>query len=184
MYQFESNRLGFRLWKDEDKIPFSIMNADNNVMKYFPNDIDKDESDNFIERIKNHFEINGYGLWAVEEKKSCDFIGFIGFYTATFESDFTPCVEIGWRLSNRYWNKGYATEGAKKSLEYGFNILELNKVYSFTSEINKPSINVMKKIGLLKQKCFLHPNIDDNNPLKPHVLYKIDKKAFNKNCKN
>jgi len=50
--------------------------------------------------------------------------------------------------------------------------------------MNKPSINVMKKIGLIKQKSFLHPNIDDNNPLKPHVLYKIDKEAFDKSSKN
>jgi ribosomal-protein-alanine N-acetyltransferase len=176
-YQFESDRLGFRLWSNQDSVPFSKMNADSKVMKYFPQVLNKEESDKFIERIMTHFKDYGYGLWAVDIKETHEFIGFIGFYTATFESNFTPCVEIGWRLDSKFWNKGYATEGAIKCLDYGFNILGLNDIYSFTSIINKPSINVMKKIGLKEQGTFFHPNISEGNPLRPHVLYKIDKKT-------
>ncbi|MBS4535120.1 GNAT family N-acetyltransferase [Clostridium sp. D2Q-14] len=179
-YQFESDRLGFRLWNAEDSMLFSRMNADNNVMQYFPNVLSKEESDKFIEKIMNHFEEHGYGLWAVELKVTNKFIGFIGFYTATFEADFTPCIEIGWRLDDRFWNKGYATEGAIKCLEYGFKVLGLNKIYSFTSQLNKPSINVMKKIGLKEQGSFFHPSIEADNPLRLHVLYEIDKKAYDK----
>lgn len=84
-------------------------------------------------------------------------------------------------LDEKFWNKGYATEGAIKCLDYGFNILGLNDVFSFTSKINEPSINVMKKIGLIEQDTFLHPNISEDNPLRPHVLYKIDKKTYDKN---
>jgi ribosomal-protein-alanine N-acetyltransferase len=180
-YEFESDRLGFRFWNDEDSVPFSRMNANNKVMQYFPSVLNKEQSDKFIERIMDHFKDYGYGLWAVDIKETHDFIGFIGFYTAKFESCFTPCVEIGWRLDEKFWNKGYATEGAIKCLDYGFNILGLNDIFSFTSKINKPSINVMKKIGLIEQDTFLHPNISEDNPLRPHVLYKIDKKTYDKN---
>ncbi|MBH1939743.1 GNAT family N-acetyltransferase [Mobilitalea sibirica] len=183
-YEFESDRLGFRLWCDEDKVPFARMNADSKVMQYFPNIQNKEESDKFIERIMDHFKEHGYGLWAVEIKETQEFIGFIGFYTATFESEFTPCVEIGWRLDHRFWNKGYATEGAINCLDYGFSILGLNDIYSFTSRINRPSINVMKKIGLIEQSTFLHPNISKDSPLRPHVLYKIDKNTYVKNAKD
>ncbi len=179
-YQFESERLGFRLWSDEDSMPFSRMNSNSQVMQYFPKALNKEESDKLIHRIMNHFNDYGYGLWAVDIKDTDEFIGFIGFSTATFESDFTPCVEIGWRLDNRYWNKGYATEGANKCLEYGFNHLGLSDIFSFTATMNKPSINVMKKIGLKEQGTFLHPNLDVDHPLRPHVLYKIDKKAYDK----
>lgn len=179
-YKFESERLGFRLWVDEDYEPFSKMNSDSNVMQYFPNSLTRVESDNLIKRIMRHFKEYGYGLWAVELKSTKEFIGFIGFNTATFETDFTPCLEIGWRLDRRFWNKGYATEGAIKCLEYGYSILDLDKIYSFTSEINKPSINVMKKIGLQYQGSFLHPNINENSQLRPHVLYMIDKKEYEK----
>lgn len=177
-YEFESDRLGFRLWKDDDSRIFSRMNADSKVMQYFPSILNEKESDQFIERIMEHFKEHGYGLWAVELKETHEFIGFIGFYTAKFESDFTPCVEIGWRLDHRFWNKGYATEGARKCLDYGFNKLGLNEIFSFTSAINKPSINVMKKIGLIEQGVFQHPNISEESPLKPHVLYKINRNIY------
>lgn len=177
-YEFESERLGFRQWIDEDRIPFAKINSNQEVMKYFTKQLTEEESDKFIERISEHFKVHGYGLWAVEIKESSQFIGFIGFYTATFESAFTPCIEIGWRLDHNFWNMGYATEGAKKCLEFGLNKLGLVDIYSFTSQINEPSIRVMKKIGLIEMGTFPHSNIDDDNPLKPHVLYKIDKARY------
>ena len=80
-------------------------------------------------------------------------------------------MEIGWRLAKAYWNKGYATEGAKACLQYGYDKLGFQDVYSFTSQLNKPSIRVMEKIGLIKIGEFMHIKLEDENPLKPHVLY-------------
>lgn len=177
-YVFESPRLGFRTWKESDKAPFSKMNANEEVMKYFPKTLSSTESDAFVDRINEHFREKGYGLWAVEIKETKELIGFIGFSIATFDSDFTPCIEIGWRLDNKYWNKGYATEGAKACLDYGFNKLGFGAIYSFTAELNKPSQNVMKKIGLRKIKDFQHPRVEDGSPLKPHVLYGISKDEY------
>jgi ribosomal-protein-alanine N-acetyltransferase len=174
-YIFESKRLGFRNWKSSDKIQFAAMNSNPAVMKYFPKQLTATESDNFVERIKYHFVKHGYGLWAVELKLTREFIGFIGFQNATFEADFTPCVEIGWRLDEKYWNNGYATEGAMRCLEYGFNTLKLDNIYSFTAKINTPSKNVMKKIGMKKQREFNHPKVDQNSALLEHVLYKVSR---------
>lgn len=67
-YEFESERLGFRQWIDEDRIPFAKMNANQEVMKYFTKQLTEEESDKFIERISEHFKVHGYGLWAVEVK--------------------------------------------------------------------------------------------------------------------
>lgn len=178
IYEFESERLGFRQWKEEDKIPFSKMNNNIDVMKYFPSVLTRRESDTFVDKIVKHFEEQGYGLWSVEIKENQTFIGFIGFFNATFEAYFTPCIEIGWRLDNEFWNRGYATEGAKACLEFAFNKLGMDEIYSFTSRLNKPSINVMKKIGLEKVGSFNHPRVELNNPLRPHVLYKIDKAMY------
>lgn len=177
-YIFESSRLGFRMWEESDKDLLYNMNANKEVMRYFPKTLDYKETDSFLDRIQGHFKQNGYGLWAVEIKDTKEFIGFIGFLITTFEAEFTPCVEIGWRLDNKYWNKGYATEGAKACLEYGFNELNLDAVYSFTAKINKPSENVMKRIGLKKVGEFKHPKVEENSPLKSHVLYKIEKTKY------
>lgn len=170
-YIFESERLGFRLWKDSDKARFAKMNADKDVMAFMPKSLTPKESNNFILKIEDHFTDKNYGLWAVDVKSTGSFIGFIGFYTAKFDSDFTPCVEIGWRINKVHWNKGYATEGARACLEYGFNNLGFDKIYSFTSKINVRSIRVMEKIGLIYEKDFDHPNLEADNPLRPHVLY-------------
>jgi len=177
-YEFESERLGFRRWTEEDKIPFAQMNADKDVMEFFPKLLTKTESDAFVGRIEAHFENFGYALWAIDVKATNEFIGYIGFYSADSDLDFTPCVEIGWRISKKNWHKGYATEGAKACLKYGLDVLNLDEIYSFTSKINVKSINVMEKIGLVKEREFDHPDIGQESPLKAHVLYKLDINTF------
>jgi len=174
-YVFETERLGFRMWQESDRIPFAEMNRDPDVMRYFPNSLSLEESNHLCDRIEKHFEVHGYGLWAVEHKKNREFIGFIGFSTATFESEFTPCIEIGWRIRKDFWKQGYAWEGATACLDFGFTQLGLKEIYSFTSEINQPSINVMRKIGMRHVSNFDHPKIENDNPLKKHVLYKIQR---------
>ncbi len=173
MVYFETDRLVFRDWKETDLEEFRIMNKDTRVMKYFTKILTVEETDNFYNKIQNELRDYGYGLYAVETKESNDFIGFIGFHWANFISEFTPCIEIGWRLKYDAWGNGFATEGAKECLNYGFEILKFNKIYSFTSKINYRSENIMKKIGMKKIMEFDHPNIIEGSPLKKHVLYDV-----------
>jgi RimJ/RimL family protein N-acetyltransferase len=79
----------------------------------------------------------------------------------------------GWRLKKEAWGREYATEGAAACLRYGFSELGLDEVYSFTAEVNEPSRNVMKKIGMNFVKTFSHPRVDPGSPLSRHVLYLI-----------
>jgi len=173
MIYFESERLLFRDWNEVDLPVFREMNKDPLVMKYFPRVLEEEETDSFYQRIKDEFTTSGYGLYAVEVKKTKEFIGYIGFHKAAFPSFFTPCIEIGWRLSSLAWGKGYATEGAIACLKYGFSKLNLSEVFSFTAKINLPSENVMKKIGMTKITEFDHPNVSKSSPLGRHVLYEI-----------
>jgi len=168
-----TERLILRNWCDTDIEPFVQMNSDARIMKYFPNVLNRLQTIEFVQKIQQHFDKYTYGLFAVEEKLNREFIGFIGFSHPQFESFFTPCIEIGWRLSATYWNKGLATEGALACLEYGFSILNFNNIYSFTSVHNLPSISVMKKIGLKHHGDFDHPKINKDNWLYKHTLYSI-----------
>lgn len=174
MIYFETKRLVFRDWNEQDLNEFRIMNKDTRVMEYFKKILNKEETDRFYNAIQDEFRNYGYGLYAVETRHNNDFIGFIGFHWANFNSQFTPCIEIGWRLKYEAWGNGFATEGAKACLKYGFDTLGFNKIYSFTSKINLSSENVMKKVGMVKVMEFEHPNIMENNPLRKHVLYSID----------
>lgn len=175
----ETKRLILRQWKESDFEPFIKMGLDQDVMQFFPNLLTPQESLNLIQKISLLIDENGWGFWAIELKESHEFIGFIGLHNQPQQFDFSPCVEIGWRLAKEFWKQGYATEGAKAVLDYAFNVLNLDKVVSFTASINKPSETVMKRLGMQKVKNFDHPKVPFNHELRAHVLYEITKASFN-----
>ncbi|MEK0313858.1 GNAT family N-acetyltransferase [Cohnella sp. 56] len=177
MIYLETSRLRLRDWEETDLAPFYRLNADEQVMKYFPKTLSAEETNGFYHSIVAEIKECGFGFYAVEVKESKEFIGFIGFHRATFDTDFTPCIEIGWRLKKEAWGKGYATEGATACLQYGFNTLGFHDIYSFTADINTPSKNVMTKIGMSFIKMFHHPKVEKNSPLSKHVLFHIKQKG-------
>ena len=169
--QIKTKRLTLREWLPQDSKPFAAMNSDPQVMEFFPKILTQTESDNLIEKIKANFTNHGFGLMAAELSDTKQFIGFIGLHVPSLATDFTPCVEIGWRIAKEYWGQGLATEGAKAVLNYAFQELKLEKVVSFTTKNNAKSINVMKKLGLKYERDFLHPSLPTNHALAWHVLY-------------
>lgn len=176
MIYLETPRLRLRDWEEADLEPFSRMNANADVMTYFPKVSSAEETKTFYQSIVAEFKECGFGFYAVEAKENNAFIGFIGFHRPTFEADFTPCIEIGWRLKKEAWGKGYATEGASACLAYGFKELGFSEVYSFTADVNGPSKNVMTKIGMDFIKYFNHPRVEKDSPLSKHVLFRISSK--------
>lgn len=168
----ETPRLILRSWKPEDLPLFIAMNKDALVMKYFPATLTEEETGAFYVRIQEEFCRVGWGLYAVELKESGQFIGYVGLHEIGFDADFTPGIEIGWRLAADVHNRGYATEAAKAVLQlaksHGFEC-----VLSFTAEINKPSERVMQKIGMEKVRTFAHPKLPTASPLSLHVLYRL-----------
>lgn len=174
-YIFNSERLGFRNWQDSDLKALAKMNADPRVMEYFPSTVDEIETAKFIARMQAEFAKHNFCYFAVDLLSSNEFIGFIGLSNKDFEADFTPCVDIGWRIDPDHWGKGYATEGAKACLDYGFNTIALTSIVSMAPKINKKSIAVMKKIGMQFETEFDHPALLDDERLKTCVLYKIER---------
>lgn len=170
----ETERLILRSWKYEDRESFAVMNGDGNVMRYFPATLSVDESKAFVDRINAEFEETGFGLYAVVIKATGEFIGYVGFHRFTFDAPFSPGWEIGWRISDKFWHKGYATEAAKACLDYASTNHLCDRLYSFTAVPNIPSANVMKRLGMSYQGTFMHPALADGHWLKEHKLYSID----------
>lgn len=156
------------------------MNADPEVMEYFPSPLPRAETEARFERIKEHFKRHGFGIWAVEEKATGNFLGWLGLMVPAFAAPFTPCVEIGWRLKKSAWGKGYATEAAFAALEYGFLDLDLEEIVSFTVPDNFRSIRVMEKLGMShsSKDDFDHPLIEEGHPLRRHVLYRLKRAKY------
>lgn len=180
--QLTTRRLVMRRWRSSDSEPFAALNADEEVMKYFPRMLAREESDALIERIERNFENAGFGLWAVEIQSSGEFIGFVGLSQPSWQSSFTPCVEIGWRLAKKYWGHGYAPEAALEAMRDGFERLGLAEILSWTATINLNSIRVMEKIGMARNphEDFDHPLIESDHALCKHVLYRKSNTSSNK----
>ena len=171
--EIETSRLTLRRWTLADLEPFARINADADVMEFFPSTLTREESDALLGRINNHFDSHGFGLWAVEVK-SGPLIGFIGLNVPRFDAHFTPCVEIAWRLAKQHWGNGYAPEGARAALDFAFGPLDLDEVVALTTTNNYRSRRVMEKIDMTcsEDDDFDHPWVEDG-PLRRHVLYRI-----------
>jgi ribosomal-protein-alanine N-acetyltransferase len=168
-------RLALRAWTDADLEPFAALNADPQVMEFFPAPLARDESDRAAERIRAHFARHGFGLWAVGVVGEHPFIGFVGLGVPSFEAPFMPCVEIGWRLAHAHWGQGYALEAARAALDFAFGPLGLDEIVSFTSATNLRSQRVMERLGMRRApgEDFDHPRIPRESPLARHVLYRV-----------
>ena len=151
------------------------MNADPRVAEYLPTPLSRSESEAFVTRVEAHFEKHGFGLWAVEVLENYRFAGYVGLMRPRFESHFTPCVEVGWRLASEHWGKGYATEGASAAIAYGFDVIGLREILSWTVPANMRSRRVMEKLGMTRDPAddFDHPLLPEGHPLRRHVLYRI-----------
>jgi RimJ/RimL family protein N-acetyltransferase len=143
--ELETDRLLLRMWREEtDFEPFAEMCGDENVMRFLGGKpLDRLEAWRNMAFHIGHWELRGYGHWAVEEKSSGKFIGRLGFLNPVG----WPAFEIGWTLSHSAWGKGYASEGARRALAYAFKELDKPHVISLIHPDNKNSIRVAEQLG-------------------------------------
>jgi len=175
-----TERLLLRPWRESDRLPFQRLNADPRVMEFMPARLSAPESDQLMDRIEEHFEHCGFGLFAAELLENQTLVGYIGLAVPIFDAPFMPAVEIGWRLAAEYWGRGLATEGARAVLRYAFEDLALSSLVSFTAPKNLRSIKVMEKLGMVHDPGddFDHPRLPEGHPLRRHVLYRLDREAW------
>lgn len=144
-------------------------------MEFMPARLSNSESDSLVEKIERHIQTHGFGLLAAELRSSQSFIGYIGLAIPSFHAAFTPCVEVGWRLSALHWGKGLATEGAREVVRYAFRVLGLDELVSFTVPANIRSRRVMEKLGMTHDPTddFDHPQLAEGHLPRRHVLYRL-----------
>jgi ribosomal-protein-alanine N-acetyltransferase len=167
------DRVVLRGWEGRDAEPFAALNADPLAMEFFPAPLSRTESDAMIGRAQAGLESRGWGWWCLDIGGVC--AGFVGLGQPTFEAPFTPCVEIGWRMTTRFWGRGYATEAARLALTFGFRHIGLAEIVSFTTVANWRSRRVMERLGMRRSPSddFEHPRIAPGHPLRLHVLYRM-----------
>jgi ribosomal-protein-alanine N-acetyltransferase len=151
------------------------MNADPAVMEFLSATLRPDQSDALALRFEDELERRGFCPWAVEDRESGDFIGFIGLHEVPEYLPFAPAVEVGWRLARRYWGRGFATEGARAAITFAFGDLCLGEIVSMTARLNVRSQRVMERLSMRRDpgEDFEHPHVDEGSDLRRHVLYRL-----------
>lgn len=174
MHELATERLLLRAWRPEDRTPFAALNADSEVMRHFPSLLSRRESDAVADRIEEHFEREGWGLWAMEERTTGAFLGFTGLARPAFDAPFMPAVEIGWRLARVAWGRGYASEAARASAAFAFDAVGLEEIVSMAVAANARSIAVMERLRMHRDPAedFDHPLVAEPH-LRRHVLYRL-----------
>jgi RimJ/RimL family protein N-acetyltransferase len=170
-------RVLLRGWREDDLDPFAALNADPAVTEFLAGPRSREATAQMIARLQAGIDERGWGLWAVDLGGRC--IGFAGITYPRFESHFTPCVEVGWRLARDAWGHGYATEAARLALAFGFDALCLPEIVAFTAAANLRSRRLMERLGMhyRPEDDFDHPNLP-GHPLQPHVLYRLTRQSY------
>jgi len=161
-----------RQWKDEDLAPYAAMNADAEVMRYFPKPLTLTESQESMLRFRAEIDQRGWGLWAVEIGGA--FAGFTGLAEPKFRAHFTPCIEIGWRFRREFWGRGLAYSAALVAQSFAFQNPKIHELVSFTAALNARSRRLMERLEFTRNESedFQHPALPAESPLRLHVLYR------------
>ena len=143
--ELETDRLKLRMWRESDLDDYAEMCADPLVMRYLGGGevLTRAEAWRSIAFFMGHWQMRGYGHWAVEEKASRRMIGRIGF----LNPEGWPGFEIGWTLARQAWGQGYASEGARTALHYAFAELDQPHVISLIHPENTASKRVAERLG-------------------------------------
>jgi RimJ/RimL family protein N-acetyltransferase len=145
MVTLETERLRLRMFRESDFDAYARICADPDVMRYLGEGkaLTRAEAWRQMAMIVGHWQLRGFGLWAVEERQTGALVGRIGL----FRPEGWPGLECGWMLAREYWGKGYATEAARRSLEYAFGTLGQSHVISLIRPDNAASIRVAERLG-------------------------------------
>jgi RimJ/RimL family protein N-acetyltransferase len=168
-----TDRLIMRRWREADREPFADLNADPEVMRYFPAPLDRAASDGMVDRIEDLFRRQGFGLWALEVSATGEFIGFTGLNPMPGGVPGAGGMEVGWRLARGAWHQGYATEAAVAAAGVAFGGAGLAELWSMTAVGNQPSRAVMRRLGMTLHAHFDHPSVPAGHPLRAHVAYRL-----------
>lgn len=150
----------FREFRMDDAALIHHLNSDPLVLKYVHELPSTPER--ALERLQNsilpHYNLYGYGRWAVQLKESNDFIGWCGLKFRPERKE----TDLGYRFIPSYWGKGYAFEAAHACLAYGFNHLQLNRITATAHIENTASLRILEKCGMQ----YLRDEVVDNCPVK------------------
>lgn len=146
----KTNRLRLTEFNREDVDGFFLMNEDPIVLQFTGDRpfLSKEACANFIENYQRRYRSFGYGRWTVRDLQTNEYLGWCGLSFSSEKKE----TDIGFRFLQKHWGKGYATESAIACLDYGFHMLQLDRIVGRAMKDNAASHRVLEKLGMQFQK--------------------------------
>ena len=176
--QIDAGTFVMRRWRDEDRPAFAASGMDPDVMRYFPQMSTQAESDQKADKFLHLFETVGVYPWVIEIPGEIAFAGIVGISENSIPVPFDDPLQVGWRLVTSVWNRGIATVAARLALIDFFERSDEKTIVAYTAIANIPSQRVMEKIGMTREYEFPHPLVPAGSPLSQSVLYRLNRKDF------
>jgi deoxyribonuclease V len=144
----------------DDLDELAVLHAEESFWRYpFGRGLTRDETRAFVERQIERSATDPAVVMAAVERRTGELMGWMGLSVPRFLPEILPAVEVGWRLGERWWGRGLATEGGAASLRYGFEQLGLDEIVSIYQPGNVASGRVMDHLGLTLCQVTTHPEI-------------------------
>jgi len=176
----ETERLILRGWHDDDAAAHHAMCSDPAVMAYLGPAPSLADSAAWVARQNAILADYGACFWALERRDTGAFIGWCGIKPGPVGTPIEGEPEIGWSLVHAEWGQGYAREAANAALAWGCHELSLSTIWAITVPANLSSRALMARLGMTQvvDGDFDHPKLAENDALRRHVLYRIDRPAY------
>ena len=161
----ETDRLILREMRHQDAHELFEMDSNPNVHKYLWNkpNTSIDEIHNYINLVRKQYEENKIGRFVAILKETNELIGWIGLKYNTVEvNKKINFYDIGYRLNEKFWGKGYASEATLAWLNYGFNVMNIDIMTAAAHTNNIASNRILQKIGMTETEKYLEDGVSWN----------------------
>ena len=170
----ETERLILREYTQDDFAPLKDIIGDGETMKYYAAPYDDKGVQRWLDWSFNNYEKHGFGLWAIELRKTGELVGDAGITMQPIDGEWLP--EVGYHINKRFWRRGIASEAARAVRDWAFSNFEFDALYSYMASENIPSQATARSVGMTKLKEYS----TENENL---AVYKITREEWKK-CDN
>lgn len=173
----ETERLILRGWRTSDVAPFHAMGQDPELMLFLGPAYSEADAAATIDRQNALLATHGYCFWALEAKANGAFLGFCGIKPGVADTPLAGQAEIGWRVARSHWRRGFAREAADAALAWMWVNTDAPLVAAMTVPANRASWGLMERLGMTRfpDEDFDHPALAADDPLRRHVVYRIQR---------
>ncbi|WP_205326577.1 GNAT family N-acetyltransferase [Glycomyces sp. YM15] len=157
--ELRTERLLLRPLASGDAEALAEINADPEVMRYIGSGEprDREQTEALVAKAAAHWDVHGWGTFAVRENDTGDLVGLGILATPSFLPEILPATEVGWRIGRDRWGRGYAPEAARAVMGFAFGELGLDRVVSCIHSENAASIRVAEKLGMSLERETIVP---------------------------